>query len=128
MKSSTLSIAFIAALTLTACATTEQKMLEAGATRLNAAQVKTYIINKTERWSEGGGFYSPDGTLETVWKGSMQEGPYTIADDGKVCYDVKTWDRECHFYMNDNGKIVMIYKRKNVGAREMLDGNQLANL
>lgn len=128
MNTSTLPIVLLTALTLTACATIEQKMVESGATRLDAQQVKSHVVGKTERWSKGGGYYRPDGTLETVWEGSMQKGPYTIADDGKVCYDVETWDRECHFYMNDSGKIIMIYKKKNVGAHEMFYGNQLSKL
>jgi len=127
MKSANLIVASSIILVLTACATTEQKMIDAGATRLNATQVKTYIVGKTEKWSNGAGYYNPNGTLETVWEGSKQSGTYTIAADGNVCYEVKTWDRLCHFYMNDGGKITMIYKGKNVGTHDVLAGNQLTS-
>lgn len=117
-----------AALALTACATIEEKMTAQGAIRLDAEQVTNHIVGKTERWSQGGGYYNPDGTLETVWEGSKQSGPYIISDDGEVCYDVRGWKRHCHFYMNDNGSITMIYKGRNVGPRDVLNGNQLATL
>ncbi len=118
----------VIALTLSACATIEEKLTENGATRLNAEQVKSHIVGKTESWSKGGGYYSPDGILETVWEGATNSGPYTIADDGNVCYEVADWGKECHFYMNDGGSITMIYKNRNVGARDILPGNQLESL
>lgn len=113
---------------LSACATIEEKMAAKGATRLNAEQVKNHIVGNTERWSKGGGFYNSNGILETVWNGSSLNGPYEILKNGKVCYEVKTWDRLCHFYMNDGGIITMIYKGKNVGASEVVNGNQLSTL
>ncbi len=123
-----LLIASTIALTLTACATIEEKMTAKGATRLNAEQVKTHIVGNTEKWTKGGGYYNSNGILETVWKGASQSGPYEILGDGKVCYEVKTWSRLCHFYMNDSGTITMIYKGKNVGEREIVTGNQLSSL
>ena len=102
MKKQLLTTSLIAAsIALTACATIEENLTEAGATRLNAAQAKTHIVGKTEKWTNGAGYYNPNGTIETVWEGSKQSGPYTIAADGNVCYEVETWDRLCHFYMND---------------------------
>lgn len=123
-----LIMAFAIALTLPACATIEEKLTESGATRLNAEQVKTHIVGNTEKWTKGGGFYNPNGTLETLWEGSKSSGPYTIAADGNVCYEVKTWDRLCHFYMNDGGTVKMIYKNRKVGTRDVLKGNQLSKL
>jgi len=131
MKSSTLSIAFIAALTLTACATTEQKMMEAGATQLNAAQVKSHIVGKTERWSKGGGFYNADGAIDVVWKGSAHNGKWQVSNDGQVCIQVPTWDEFCHHYLNNNGAITLIYKkdgRTRADVKEMFNGNQLSKL
>ncbi len=54
-KQKPLILMAIAALTLSACATIEEKLTENGATRLNADQVETHIVGKTERWSKGGG-------------------------------------------------------------------------
>ena len=123
-----LLITSILALTLTACATIEEKLTENGATRLDAQQVKSHIAGKTEKWSKGAGYYNPNGTLETLWEGVNSSGTYTIAADGNVCYEVETWEKECHFYMNDNGEIIMIYKGKNVGTHELQMGNQLSSL
>ncbi len=118
----------IALVGLSACANIEEKLSANGATRLDADQVKSHIVGNTERWTKGGGYYNPDGILETVWEGATSSGPYTIAADGNVCYEVKTWDRECHFYMNDGGAVTMIYKNRNVGTRDVLTGDQLSTL
>ncbi len=118
----------VALLTLSACATIEEKLTENGATRLNADQVKSHIVGKTEKWTKGGGYYGPDGILETVWEGATNSGPYTIANDGNVCYEVADWGKECHFYMNDGGSITMIYKGKDGGTHDILQGNQLGSL
>ncbi len=121
-------ITSVVVLSLTACATAEEKLTEAGATRLNAAQVETRIVGNTEKWSKGGGYYNPNGTLEVLWKGANENGPYTIAADGNVCYEVADWGKECHFYMNDGGIITMIYKGKDGGTHDILKGNQLGSL
>ena len=107
-----LALVFIVTLGISACASTEQKMMEAGATRLDGAQATAHISGNTEKWSKGGGYYNPNGTLEVGWKGSQLSGPYTVADDGNVCYEVADWGKECHFYMNENGAAIMIYKGK----------------
>lgn len=131
MKISNLSIAFLTALTLSACATIEQKMTEAGATRLDAQQVKTHLSGMTERWTKGGGFYNSDGNIEVVWKAADHSGSWNVSDDGEVCVEVETWDKFCHHYLNDNGEITLIYKKDGktrADVKEMFNGNQLANL
>ncbi len=115
----------VAAISLSACATTEEKLTEAGAKRLNAAQVESHIVGNTEKWTKGGGYYNPNGTLEVVWEGADESGPYTIADDGNVCYQIADWGKDCHFYMKDGETVTMIYKGKDGGARDILQGNQL---
>ena len=112
-----LALVMIVTLGLSACASMEQKMMEAGATRLNGTQATAHIAGNTEKWSKGGGYYNPDGTLEVIWEDAELSGPYTVADDGNVCYKVETWGKLCHFYMNDNGTIVMMYKGKNEGVK-----------
>ena len=113
---------------ISACASVEQKMMEAGATRLDKGQAMPHVSGKTEKWTKGGGYYGSNGTLEVVWEGKRLSGPYTIADDGEVCYNVETWGKECHFYMNEGGKVVMMYEGRNVGVKELMSGNQLSGL
>lgn len=121
-----LLITVVLALGLTGCASVEQKLTEAGATRLYSDQVAAYIIGNTEKWSKGGGYYKADGTMEAVWEGVKTNRTYTISDDGEVC--IKHSKTFCHFYMNDHGKIVMIESGRNAGVKKMLVGNQLSAL
>ncbi len=116
------------ALALSACATIEEKLAESGATRLNANQVKTLIVGNTEKWTKGGGYYNPNGTIETLWEGSTQSGSYSIAADGNVCFEIADWGKTCYFYMNDGGTIIAIHNNKNMGPRDVLAGNQLSTL
>ena len=124
-----LALVIIVTLGLSACVTTEEKMTQAGATRMNGTQATAHISGNTEKWSKGGGYYNPNGTLEVVWSGSQISGPYTVADDGNVCYEVADWGKQCHFYMNENGAAIMIYKgKRNADALEMMAGNKLSEL
>ena len=116
-----------ASLILSACTSTYQKMLDAGATRLNDKQVKTHLVNRTERWSKGGGYYQADSKIDIVWKGSDYRGEWQVSDDGEVCVMVPTWDKFCHHYLNDNGSITMMYEGKPT-VKEMFKGNQLSTL
>ena len=115
------------ALIMSACATVEDKLAESGATRLDGEQAKAHIADHTETWTKGAGYYAADGTLHVVWQGAKLEGPYTVSSDGNVCYKVADWDKECHFYMNDNGRIIMMYKGKDLGVKEIAAGNLLEN-
>jgi hypothetical protein len=121
-----LSIVMFLALGLSACASKEQSMMEAGAARLNGTQATAHISGNTEKWSKGAGYYNPNGTLEVTWKGDDLSGPYTVAEDGNVCYKIPGWGKLCHFYMNENGAIVMMYKGENAGAFEIMNGNKLS--
>ncbi len=123
-----LALLMIVALWLSACALTEQIMVKRGATRLDAAQAIAHIAGNTEKWSKkGGGYYNPNGTIEIIWNGDRFSGPYTVADDGKVCYKAGNWKKECHFYMNDNGTVRMIHHGI-ASVHEMMQGNKLSEL
>lgn len=111
---------------LTACATQEQKLIEAGAKRLDRNQVLAYIVGNTEVWSKGGGHYMADGKMEAIWAGKTSSRTYSVSDDGEVCSKFERLF--CHFYMDNHGPIIMITEGKNVGVRKMLPGNQLSNL
>jgi hypothetical protein len=117
----------VTVLALSACATIDQKMMDAGATRLNGAQVKSHLIGMTEIWSKGGGFYGSNGKMEVVWEGSKQPGTWEVADDGVVCYKIPIWKRNCHHYLNDKGTITLMWQGR-PSVKEMFNGNQLANL
>lgn len=128
MKKHLVTTSIIAALfILSACTSTYQKMLDAGATRLNDAEVKTHLTNMTERWTKGGGYYRDDGNIDIVWKGSPYSGEWQVSADGEVCVRVPTWDKFCQHYLDDNGTITMMHEGKPY-VKEMFEGNQLSNL
>ena len=121
----------VALLTLSGCATIEQKMIETGATRLNDAQVESHLTGMTEKWSKGGGFYNLDGQMEVVWKGVRQTGTWETSADGTVCYKMPDWDKNCHYYLDNNGEITLIYKKDGktfASVKEMFEGDQLSSL
>ena len=70
-------VILVVALSLAACETLKtadnaflkrnpQTLLDAGATRLNAAQAKAHVSGNTEFWREGTVFYHSDGQLQLV--------------------------------------------------------------
>jgi hypothetical protein len=113
---------------LSACASVEQKMIDAGATRLNGVQASSRIVGNTERWPEGGAYYNSNGTVEVIWEGAELSGPYTVWNDGSVCYTISNWKMHCHHYMNEKGAVVMMYQGKNLGVRKIMTGNKLSQL
>ena len=121
------SLLLILSLGLAACVSNAQKMMQAGATRLNGDQVRDHITGMTERWARGGGYYDADGSIEVVWKGKKRSGTYEVSDDGEVCYQVADWKKYCHHYLDDNGRITLVY-RDNPDLKEMMPGNKLSEL
>ena len=126
LTKSKLLLGLVFVLGLTACASQEQKMIEAGAIRLSAEQTIAHISGNTEKWTKGGGYYHPNGLLDIIWDGTKASGTYTVDSNGNVCTKLdKTY---CHFYMNDEGAIIMISEGKNLGARELMVGNHVSEL
>ena len=115
------------AFAVSGCNSRLQSMLDAGATRLNPAEVQAHIVGKTETWVRGGGYYAENGTIEVLWKGRQHRGTYDIGDNGEVCYRIPGWSEHCHYYLNDNGAIAMV-SRSNPDVKKMLPGNRLAEL
>lgn len=121
------------AIGLSACVTIsgtpdEVALTEAGATRLDPAQVKAHLIGKTEEWDHGGAYYMEDGKLRVIWRKVFSNGTWEVATDGTLCYEIPRWERRCHFYMNFEGQTLMLEDNVNVGARHLHDGNKLAPL
>ena len=125
----------VVALSLAACETLKtadnaflkrnpQTLLDAGATRLNAAQAKAHVSGNTEFWDAGTVFYNPDGQLELVWRKIKSSGTWNIAADGNVCFIVPTWRESCHYYLDLNGTITTVVKDKTSGVLKVEQGNQ----
>jgi hypothetical protein len=106
----------------------EVALTEAGATRLDAAQVKAHVIGKTEQWDRGGAYYMADGELRVVWAKVFSDGSWEVSDDGTLCYQVPRWQERCHIYMNHEDMILTLEDDRNIGTRQLLEGNKLSVL
>ncbi len=106
----------------------EVALTEAGATRLNPAQVKAHVTGQTEEWDRGGAYYMEDGKLKVIWRKVFSNGSWEVSDDGTLCYQVPRWEKRCHFYMNHEGAIIVLEDGRNVGTRHLHDGDKLAAL
>ena len=123
----------IVALMLSACATSggpsdDEILAGSGAVRLNGAQVKAHVIGRTEAWLHGGAYYLADGSLKVKWRKTYLNGSWEVSADGTLCYQLPRWEQRCHFYMDQNGAILMLDAGDNIGERPMYDGNNLAKL
>jgi len=125
----------VVALGLAACETLEkadnaflkrnpQTLLDAGATRFNAAQAEAHVSGNTEFWEEGTVFYDPDGQLKLVWRKVKSSGNWEIAEDGNVCFIVPTWRESCHYYLELDGTITTVVKDKTHGVLKVEQGNK----
>ena len=110
------------------CMTGGVKPIEDGATRLNPDQVKIHISGNTEIWFKGGAYYSPDGELKVKWRKAWNTGIWKVSAEGEVCITTPKLGNPCYHYMNNAGAITMVSEGKNVGVKEMLEGNKLRGL
>jgi len=110
------------------CASDEEILTQAGAVRLTPEQVRALVSGYTEDWIHGGAYYHADGELEVKWRKVRYRTTWTISDDGKICYQLKNWQRRCHFYMQHEGEILMLDEGQNIGARNLYTGNRLSAL
>ena len=114
-------------LAVTACATSgpgEEALLQEGAVRLNPDQVRAHVTGKTESWRHGGGYYKDETNIRVKWLKAYQNGTWQVKDDGTLCFELPSFSR-CHFYMNKDGKILMMDEGINMGERVMYDGDNL---
>jgi hypothetical protein len=101
-----------------------QTLLDAGATRLNAAQAKAHVSGNTEFWQEGTVFYDPNGQLELVWLKIKSSGNWEVVADGNVCFIVPAWKESCHYYLDLDGTITTVVKDKTNGVLKVEHGNK----
>ena len=109
-------------------ASVEEKSTGARATRLNGEQAIEHLSGRTEVWTQGGAYYSPDGEMFALWKGKSVEGNWEVSADGNVCYELANWPRLCQFYMDFDDGITMIYEGKSTGVKVMMEGYRLSEL
>ncbi len=92
---------------------------------LNKEEALAHASNKTEEWTKGAGFYSPDGKLMAVWDGKKLSGTWRIKDNGEMCVTVEGWgDEGCHKYRVKEDAVELVYQGEGK-VRKMEEGNTL---
>lgn len=114
---------------LAACQTTAEKLIESGAAPYTKEELTMALSNMTVVWEKGGGYYAPDGSLETLWEGDKESGTWEITDAGEVCWHVASWgEMPCEAYYNTGAGTIVIYKGKQSKPDKLQFGNTLAAL
>lgn len=140
MKTVTLSIVALAALGLTACKSTQERLTEQGVAPMSGEEIAAFLTGNTIRSTGDGwvwhGYYDPSGVLrgKSVWNGGSEEATATweINDQGQSCSD---WDNDwggggygCYAWYRDGEVIRWIHQSGSVGNRTegvvtMIEGN-----
>jgi hypothetical protein len=128
-----LSLALFLITTASACTTVgglsdKEALIQAGASRLNATQVKAHVTGKTEEWRHGGGYYLADGELKAKWRKVYLKGSWEVSTEGDLCYQLPKWEKRCHVYMEKDGDVYLLDEGKNLGVRYMHEGDKLVSL
>ena len=113
-------------------------MIDAGATRIGGVQTRAHVSGNTEVWKEGDVYYKPGGELELRWHNARLEGTWEVTANGVVCWSVPDWKtldlpvgsnlktaishRNCHYYLDDHGKITTVQGKYVVGVHEIKKG------
>jgi hypothetical protein len=125
---------FLLALSLAACEKVPPQILsEPGVSRLNGEQARAHISGNTEKWEEGTGYYNPNGEMEVVWHKVKSKGTWQVSADGDVCLQISDWKQSCHYYVNNNGAIMMLTDgrdtpllgSRNRGVNKIVKGKKL---
>jgi len=124
-----LALTGIMMLTLVACKTVGETLVENGATPFTKSETIAYISGKTQVWSKGGAFHATDGSLDTLWSGTREVGTWSVTDEGALCWHIASWgDGACDSYYHDGGGVTTVYKGTAKPAQALHDGNILDSL
>ncbi len=93
-------------------------------------QMIELVSGKTVVWPpNGGAYYDPDGTLDTLWDGAREIGKWEVTEEGTVCWKVPSWGTTpCEaYYMGAEG-LRVVYSGKDTESSEYQEGNTLDSL
>ena len=118
-----------------------QDLINGGATRIGGVQTRAHVSGNTEVWKEGNVYYKPDGELELRWHKALSRGTWEVTGNGVVCWSVPDWktldlpdgtnlqtaksQRNCHYYLDDHGKITTVQGKYVAGVHEIKKGKKL---
>ena len=110
------------------CPIDEETLVQAGAERLTADQVRARVAGNTEEWTHGGAYYHSDGKLEVKWRKVNYKATWEVNADGALCYQLPNWKRRCHYYLDKAGQIYLVEEGKGVRVAAIYDGNRIRQL
>jgi len=118
-----------------------QVLINGGATRIGGVPTRAHVSGNTEVWREGSVYYKPDGELELLWRKARFKGTWDVTANGIVCWTVPAWKkldipggtnlqttrsaRNCHYYLDDHGKITTVQGKNVSGVYEVKKGRKL---
>lgn len=115
----------------------EQKIVSDGAIRMTGKEVKDYLANKTQQWSNGGAYYAGDGSLEFIWENKeFIDYTWSVRDDGTVCIDnPEGFTTSCSLYFRYDNSVWTVVTEVFGEAQDffggpdtLLQGKQLSEL
>lgn len=109
--------------------TKESVLMEQGAVRLSASQVRSLVVGSTEgakydraKWPIT--YYAPDGSMHIKRpNGKRNVEPYKLRSDGGVCYG-PTFNR-CHYFLRLKGELIIVRFGRVLGVAKMERGKRL---
>jgi hypothetical protein len=107
------------------CPSDEHILVQTGAERLTAEQVRARVTGNTENWIYGGAYYHADGRIDVRWLRVRYKGSWEVTADGRLCYELPKWQRRCNVYLEKDGEVYLIDEGRNTGVRVIYPGNKL---
>lgn len=109
--------------------TRESVLMEQGAVRLTASQVRSLLVGSTEaakyersKWPVT--FYAPDGSMHIKMpNGERRVEPYKLRSDGGVCYGPGL--SRCHYFLRLKGELVVVRAGRVLGVAKISRGKRL---
>ena len=118
-----------------------QALINGGATRIGGVETRAHVSGNTEVWKQGSVYYKPNGELELRWRKTRSKGTWDVTPNGIVCWNVPAWktldvpgptsmlatrsERNCHYYLDDHGKITTVQGQYVLGVLEIRKGRKL---
>tara|TARA_B100000686_G_scaffold294062_1_gene324014 strand:+ start:485 stop:1216 length:732 start_codon:yes stop_codon:yes gene_type:complete len=120
-------LAMACVLTCSAVLAGSKSTAEEGWVPFTKDELHAYLSGKTQVWDpNGGAYYAPDGTLDTLWDGAREGGTWSVTSNGALCWHVASWgELECEAYFHVGNDVMYSYYGETGLASERQDGNTL---
>jgi len=120
----------VLSISLTACTSPRERLLEEGARPFTLDELVALVSGKTEPWQQGAGYYQRDGTLYARWDGEDYEGAWYATAEGTICLNVAEWYAPpCTEYFHKGDRVITLFEGRTatLSKDSYLDGNRVAD-